>query len=464
MTRWYPAVLFALLLALLLSGCKLGPDYERPELELPEAFDQQQDEGAALANLAWWDVFDDPHLVELVNVALIENKELAIATARRDEVRARLGFTRADLYPRLDGAAGASRGNSIEQFIPGSGIQENYVIAAEAFYEVDLFGRIRRSTEAAQADLFASEAARQTVVTAVIADVASTYFLLRDVDARYQIAERTLEARTDSTEIIRERFNKGVVPLLDVNQAKVQEADAAASLAALARERVQVANLLSILIGRNPGPILRGATLADQTLPPAVPAGLPSELLERRPDLKAAEQTLAAQTARIGVAEALRWPSLSLTGSIGLISNDLSDLLDGNDIWSVDASLFAPLFNAGRNKRRVEIEQARAEQALNQYELTVLVAFGEVENALAAISTLADEYTARFEQLTAARSAATLSRARYDGGVSSYLEVLDSERSLFSAELSASLVRRAQLVAVVDLYKALGGGWDAADI
>ena len=449
-------------LALVLAGCKLGPDYQRPELDLKESYDHELDEGAALANLPWWQVFDDPDLIELINLALVENKELAIATARRDEVRARLGFTQADLYPQLDGAFGATRGNSPNLFSPDPGTGNNFVLAAEAFYEVDLFGRVRRSTEAAQADLFASEANRQTVVTAVIADVASTYFLLRDIDARYEIAERTLRTRQDSTNIIRERFNKGIVPVLDVNQAEIEEADSAATLAALARQRVQTENLLSILVGRNPGPVLRNRSLNDQTLIPTVPVGLPSELLERRPDLKAAEQQLAAQTARIGVAEALRWPSLSLTGTIGLASDDLSDLLDADDLWSVDASLFAPLFNAGRNKRRVEIEKAIAEQALNNYELTVLSAFAEVEDALAAINHLRDEYDARQMQVTAARSAATLSRARYDGGVTSYLEVLDSERSLFTAEIAASQVRRAQLVSVVDLYKALGGGWDAA--
>lgn len=455
-------LVFLALLVGTLTGCKLGPNYERPELGEPGNFVQDLDEGAALANLPWWQVFDDPDLVSLINLALVENKELAIATARRDEVRARLGVARADLYPQLDGTFGASRGNNQDLLNPGGEISSNYVLAAEAFYEVDLFGRVRRSTEAAQADLFASEANRQTVVTAVIADVASTYFLLRDLDARYAIAERTLKTRQDSTNIIRERFDKGIVPILDVNQAEIEEADSAAILAAIERQQVQTENLLSILVGRNPGPILRNRSLTDQTLIPDVPTGLPSELLERRPDLRAAEQELAAQTARIGVAEALRWPSLSLTGTIGLVSDDLSDLLDGDDLWSVDANLFAPLFNAGRNARRVEIEKARAEQALESYELSVLAAFAEVEDALAAIRTLRDEYAARQMQLTAARSAATLSRARYDGGVTSYLEVLDSERSLFSAENAASQVRRAQLVSIVDLYKALGGGWDAA--
>ncbi len=451
-----------LLSALLtLSGCKLGPNYERPELGPPEDFAQQLNEGAAIANLGWWELFDDPRLVELINVALEENNELAIATARVEEVRARLGFTRADYYPQLDGVLQGGRGNTQEQFIPGSGIQNQYVLSAQAFYEVDLFGRVRRSNEAAKADLLATEAARQTVITAVVADVATNYFLLRDLDARYEIAARTLRTRQDSTNIIRERFNKGIVPRLDVNQAEIQEADSAASLAGLERARIQAENLLSILIGRSPGPILRGRSLNDQTLAPEVPAGLPSELLERRPDLRQAEQELAAQTARIGVAEALRWPSLTLTGSIGLLSDEFSDLLDADDIWAVDASLLAPLFAGGRNKRRVDIEVARTEQLMEAYELAVLTAFGEVEDALAAIRTLEDEYAARLMQLTAARSAATLSRARYDGGVTSFLEVLDSERSLFNAEIAVSQVRRAQLVSVVDLYKALGGGWNA---
>ena len=459
MKQW----LWSVLVTVALGGCMLGPDYQRPDLDIPVAFEEQVEEGAALANTAWYRIFDDPRLVELINLALQENRELAIATARRDAVRAQLGFTRADLYPRIGGVAGAGRGNLQERILPGSGAPDRYVLAAEASWEIDIFGRIRRATEAARADLLASEAARQTVVTAVIADVASTYFLLRDLDARYAIAERTLKTRQDSTRIIRERFSRGVAPFLDVNQAEIEEATSAAALAAIDRQRTEVENLLSVLVGRNPGNIVRGRSLDDQTLVPKVPAGLPSELLERRPDLKSAEAVLAARTARIGVAEALRWPSLSLTGSIGLVSEDLSRLLDADDLWSVDATLLAPLFTGGKNKRRVEIARARMEQALAAYELTALNAFAEVENALSAIRTLEDEYQARQMQLTAARSAAALSRARYDGGVTSYLEVLDSERSLFSAELAASEVRRAQLVSLVDLYKALGGGWDAAE-
>lgn len=444
----------------LLAGCVLGPDYQRPEIETPAQFEQRVADGASIANMPWWQLFRDEQLRRLITIALEENKDLAIATARVEETRARLGFVRADQYPRLDGAAGVGRGNTAEQFIPGAGVQDSYVLSAQLSFEVDLFGRLRRQSESAQQELLASEEARRTVLTSLIADVASTYFLIRDLDERRDIAGRTLAARRGSTRIIRERFNKGTIPKIDVNQAQIQEADSAAQLASLERQAIQAENLLSILLGRNPERIGRGDTIKDQIIPPAVPAGLPSELLERRPDVRAAERSLAAQTARIGVAEALRFPSLTLTASAGLASSELSDLTDSDaNIWDLGANFFAPLFNAGQNKRRVEVEIARTEQLLGQYELTVLQALREVEDALAAVRTLRDEIAARERQRAAARSAAFLSKARYDGGVTSYLEVLVADTALFDAELAAVAARRAQLVAIVDLYKALGGGW-----
>jgi multidrug efflux system outer membrane protein len=328
-------------------------------------------------------------------------------------------------------------------------------------FEVDLFGKLRRQTESARQELLASEEARRTVLTSLISDVASTYFLLRDLDQRRDIAARTLASRRDSTRIIRERFNKGTIPKIDVNQAEIQEADAAADLAFLERQVIETENLLSILLGRNPGPIRRGVMVENQIMPPTVPTGLPSELLERRPDVRAAERQLAAQTERIGIAEALRFPSLALTADAGVVSTELNDLTDSSaTIWSIGANFFAPLYNAGRNKQRVEIEIAITEQLVNQYELTVLQAFREVEDALAAVRTLRNELAAREAQRTAARSAAFLSKARYDGGVTSYLEVLIANDSLFQAEIAAVATRRAQLVAIVDLYKALGGGWN----
>ena len=284
--------------------------------------------------------------------------------------------------------------------------------------------------------------------------------LLRDLDARYLIAQRTRDARSESLEIIRARFDRGTVPLLDVNQAEIELAVASAAAAEAERRVAQTEHALSVLLGRKPGSIERGQALQEQVLPPEVPAGLPSELLLRRPDLRVSEAELAAQTARIGVAEAARWPSLSLTGALGLESSELSDLTDsGSDFWSVGAGLFAPVFNAGRNKNRVAAEQARAEQAVLAYQQSVLRAFREVEDSLVAVRTYRDEHAARQVQVTAARSAAMLSRARYDGGVASYLEVLDAERSLFNAELAESASLGAYAGAIIQLYKALGGGW-----
>ena len=449
-------------LALLSGGCTLGPDYERPQTEGYSEWDEAIDSGESIANLQWFEVFQDPQLQALIQVALEENKDLEVATYRIEEARAQLGFVRADQFPRVDGEGSAQRG---EQFfgvnVPGiSGINEQYVLAAQLSFEVDVWGKLRRSTESARAQLLATEEARRVVILTLISDVASTYLLLRDLDDRLVIAERTVESRQESLEIVQARFDKGTVPLIDVNQAEIELADAKAQRAAIERERIQTENLLSILLGRNPRTITRGLALRDQPFPPAVPAGLPSELLERRPDLRQAEYELAAQTARIGVAEALRLPQFNLTGTLGLASNDLDDLFDSDaEIWDIGGSFFGPLFDSGKSKRQVEIEQARTEQLVSRYEQTVQQALREVEDALVAVRTYRAEFEARQQQVLAARSAATLSRARYDGGVTSYLEVLDSERSLFDAELANSATRRARLVSIVQLYKALGGGW-----
>ena len=294
----------------------------------------------------------------------------------------------------------------------------------------------------------------------LVAEVASTYLLLRDLDARVAIAADTLEARKKSTQLIEARFDKGTVPLLDVNQAQIQEATAAAQLASLRRQAREAENLLNVLIGRNPRPIVRGQDIYTEIIAPDVPAGLPSGLLERRPDVRAAEARLAAQTARIGVAQALRIPSVTLTGTAGFASADLSDLLESDaKLWGVGVDILGPIFDAGRRRSQVEVERARTEQALNAYEQSVLQAFQEVEDALAGVRWYREELAAREFQVRAAQSASDLSWARYDGGVTSYLEVLDSDRSLFSAQLAASEVRRLQLVSIVRLYRALGGGW-----
>jgi multidrug efflux system outer membrane protein len=433
----------ALLLAL--GGCAAGPDYERPELEVPETYIQPVEQGESFANTPWWELFADERLQELIRIALEENQDLGIAAARVEEFRAVLGVTRADQFPTVDITATGAQAEGSSNVFPGNlpGIPnekaENYRLSADVFWELDLFGRLRRSTEAARAQLLATEEAQRSITISLVASVASSYMLLRDLDAQFEIARRTESTRTDSLGIIQARFDKGTVPKLDVNQAEIELAVASAAVAAAERAVTQTENALAVLLGRNPGAVPRGQTLEQQTLPPGIPSGLPSELLQRRPDVLASEAELAAQTARIGVAQAARWPSLSLTGALGFESDDLSILTDsGSDFWNAGLGIVQPLFNAGRNKSRVEIEEARTEQALLAYEQTVQRAFREVEDALVAVRTYRAEHEARRSQVAAARSAATLSRARYDGGVTSYLEVLDTERSLFNAELTES--------------------------
>jgi multidrug efflux system outer membrane protein len=447
------------------ASCAMGPDYERPQVEVPENYQASAVPGASFANLEWWELFDDPELIDLVKIALVNNKELAIAMSRIEEARASLGFVRADQFPNLGAEAGAARGNTIlGSNTPGS-INESFVLAANLSFEVDLWGKLRRSTESARAELLATVEARNVVTITLISDVASFYLLLLDLDARIEIAHRTEITREESLRIIQARFDKGVVPLIDVNQAQIELGDAIAESAALERQRGLAENSLSVLLGQNPGPISRTNQSVESTVTiPEIPAGLPSELLERRPDVRQASQQLAAQTARIGVAEAMRFPSLSLTGTLGLASDDLSGFLSSeNKVWGISANLFGPIIDAGRNKSRVEAEIARTEQLLSNYQLTVLRSFQEVEDALIEIRTYLAEADAREAQVVAATSAATLSRARYDGGVTSYLEVLESERSLFRAELLASSTRREQVVSIVSLYKALGGGWSTEE-
>jgi multidrug efflux system outer membrane protein len=452
------AVLIALTAGM--AGCMLGPDYQQPEVEIPDRFTQETQSGEAIAGVEWWDLFSDADLLELINLALEENKELAIAVSRIEEARARYGFTRADILPKANAGAGVARGNPFGVAIPGANTIDVYSISAQASWEIDIFGKLRRSNEAARADLLATEEARRAVTIALIADVASAYLALRDFDRRLEISKRTLESRTKSLDLVTARFEKGTRPLIDVNQAQIQEADAQAQIAFFERSVIESENLINILVGRNPENILRRSTGEMNLAPPSVPAGLPSELLERRPDVRQAAQTLAAQTARVGIAEALRFPSLTLTGTLGVASNDLDTLTQSDSkVWNIGTSFFGPIYNAGKNKRRVEIEVAQTEQALKAYELTVLQALREVEDALAGVRTYYDEALARQRQVEAARSARMLSGARYDGGVTSYLEVLESDRSLFTAELSESAVRRDQLVSYVALYKALGGGW-----
>jgi multidrug efflux system outer membrane protein len=448
---------------LLVGGCMVGPDYKRPAMVLPSIYKETASTDRTFANQPWWQLFADKTLDALIEEALANNRDLGVAVSRINEAAAILGVVRANQFPFLDAHASAGRSATSQNVTGGGTIENNFLLSGAASFELDFWGKLRRATEAARADLLSSEASARNVTISLIASVGTSYFLLLDLDDRLRISQRTLKSREDSLAIIRARYDKGTVPELDVNQAEIQAADAQASVAVFERAVRQTENALSVLVGSRPRVIERPSGLAQQTLPFEVPAGLPLDLLDRRPDILAAEQQLASEIARIGVARARRLPSFALTGHFGYASRDLSDLIDSNShSWDLFGSMFAPIFNSGQLKSAEQAQRERAEQARLSYEQAVLNGLRDVDDSLTALRTSRDEHLARVRQLEAARTAARLSRARYDGGLVSYLEVLDSERSLFQAELLESQTRQQQLSGVVGLYRALGGGWPAA--
>ena len=450
-----------LLLIVLLSGCMLGPNFQKPEPETPENYiyaDTLQANADSVLNLKWWELFSDPVLDTLVSYALENNKDMLIAASRVEEVRASLGFIKADIYPRLDLQVSAGRGN-LAGAIKLESASSQYYIAPVLNWEIDFWGKFRRANEAARAQLLASMYSYRTVQISLISEVISTYFMLLDFHQRLEITEHTLASRLHSLDIIQKRYNEGIIPEIDLNQSQIQKEIAAASIPATERLIITTENALSILMGRLPSTIQEGVLLDYQAEPPDIPMGIPSTLLERRPDIVQAEYLFKAQNARIGVAEAMRFPAFNLTGIYGLASQDLTKLTTEGNAWSVSGTLFGPLFNFNKNTLRVEIEEERTKQALLNYENTVLFAFREVEDALVLVDTYKRELAAVQRKFFAAKNANTLSKQRYDQGVTSYLEVLDTERTLFSVELELSGLRQEYYNAYVKLYKALGGGW-----
>ena len=447
----------SLAVSIFLFGCTVGPDFKPPVAETPENYRFGTQQTARAVNLKWWDMFNDPVLYRLVTMALENNRDLKIAVSRIAEARASLGFTRADQYPALDIEAGATTGNF--SGVRSDDTNTNLFIAPVLSWEIDFWGKFRRATESAQAELLASEFALRTVQLSLISEVVGTYYLLLDYHQRLAISQRTLKSRLASLDIIQQRFDEGIIPEIDVNQAQIQKEIAAASIPLYERFIALNENALSTLLGQLPKEIQKGKPLGSQTIPPDIPTGLPSELLNRRPDIAEATALLEAQNAQVGVAEALRYPSISLTGLLGAASSELSSVTSEGGIWSAGGGLFGPIYNFGKNIRRVEIEQERTNQVLYAYENTVLTAFKEVEDALIEIETYRKQVASVSRQQKAAKNANDLARERYDQGVTSYLEFLDAERTLFSVELDLSELRQLYLRAYVKLYKALGGGW-----
>ena len=458
MMRSAGIVLTVLLMLTAVGGCTLGPDFVPPDLTPPGAYRTDVMPATSADDLQWWTLFDDPVLYHLVTTALENNKDVRIAVSRMEEARASLGFTRADQFPQLDLQGGANRGT----FQGGARSETtNYYayIGPALSWEIDFWGKFRRATESARAGLLASEYGVRTVQLALIADVASTYYLLLDYHQRLAISMATLRSRNESLRIIALRFEKGTVPEIDLNQAQIQKETAEEAIPLYERLIAKTENALSVLLGRNPQAISQGDALDRQSLPPDIPAGIPADVLARRPDVAEAMYALQAQTAQIGVAEALRLPAVNLTGLLGVATSEASNIESDGDVWSVGGSLLGPIVDFGKNRSRVEIEEARTRQALYQYEKAVLAAFREVDDALVEIETLKRQTAAIQRRLKAAANANFLSKERYDKGVTSYLEVLDTERTLFNVQLSNSELRQQLFASYVQLYKALGGGW-----
>ena len=449
---------FIIMLVLVLAGCAVGPDFQQPEVEVPVTYRAEILPEQEPADLQWWELFDDPALYSLVRSALDNNRDIRIAISRIAQSRSAVGFTRADQFPSVDISAEATTGN----FNGGkfsSSTNSAYYLAAPLTWEIDFWGKYSRSTEAARAELLASEFGLKSIQLALISDVVISYYKILDFHQRLAISESTLKSRIDSLRIIEQRFDKGIISELDVNQAQIQREVAAAAIPFYERSIAKAENGLSILLGRLPSEIETGQKLSDQQTPPEIPIGLPSQILERRPDISQANYLLKAQTEQIGVAIALRLPAISLTGLLGVASSDLSSISTSGGAWSVGGSLLGPVIDFGKNKSRVEIEEQKTQQALYQYENTVLNAFREVEDALVEIATYKKELAAVDRQQKAAKNANVLSRQRYDKGVSSYLEVLDTERTRFTVELKQSELQQNYRSAYVNLYKAIGGGW-----
>lgn len=457
-------VLVSSLVALALLGCAVGPNYRRPTVETPPSWRFEEKEAREMANTAWWEQFEDPVLNDLIRAALKENKDLKIAAARVEDFMGRAATTRAALFPQVGAGASAGRNRNTESGpSPLSAVVENpadsYQVFLNANWEIDLWGKLRRATEAARADLLATEQARKAVILTLVTSVATAYVNLRDLDQQLDIADRTAKGREESYNLFKLRFEKGVISETELYQAKSEYEQALATVPFLEKNIAQQENFLSLLLGRNPGPIPRGRTV-DEFVLPAVPAGLPSDLLANRPDIRQAEHELIAANARIGVAKSLYFPSISLTGMFGFASADLSNLFNGPaKVWTFAAPLTAPIFTGGAIRGQVKSAEAVQKQALLNYQQSIQASFREVEDALVDQRKSREQLEVQARQLESLRQYARLARLRFDNGYTSYIEVLDAERSLFNVELSLAQTKGTLFQALVNLYKAMGGGW-----
>jgi multidrug efflux system outer membrane protein len=455
----------------LLAGCTVGPKYSRPVVQPPSVYRGSLDPAAApspdsLADLRWFEVFQDERLQELIRTALANNYDLREAVARVDAARANLGITRADQFPNLNASVEMTtlRNSSSGQFALPSAFRRDRTFGTVVLdllsFEVDIWGRLRRATEAARADLLAADENRKAVVTTLVSDVATAYFNLIELDMELEIANRTLTTREESLRLIRIREQGGVATMLDVRQAEQLVYAAAQTIPDIERLIEQTENQISLLVGRNPAEVIRGRALIDQEQPPSVPPGLPSSLLERRPDIRAAEENLVAATAIIGVARAAYFPQISLTGFMGFQSSQLANMFNSSGTyWAFMPQVTQPIFTGGRIKSNVRLSEAQQKLALAQYERAIRNGFREVSDALVEYRKVKEIRLQQEGLVSTLRDRSRLAYMRYRGGVDTLLNALDADRDLFTAELSLAQTRRNELLALVQLYKALGGGW-----
>ncbi len=451
----------ALLAALTLAGCAVGPTYQRPEVPIPAQWQVDIQTANDLANTTWWDQFRDPVLNNLIQTALQENKDVQIAAARVEEFMGRYGVIRSEQFPQVGANADAARTRTSESGSLPSGTNpiNTFQVDLGVSFELDLWGKLRSATEAARAQLLATEEAKRTVILTLVSQLASSYVQLLDLDQQLAVTQATLKIRSESVRINDLRFKAGLISELDYQQAVAEYQNAAVQVPRLERFIGQQENAISLLLGRNPGKISRGVTL-DQLALPQVPGGLPSELLARRPDIQQAEQQLIAANALIGVAKAAFFPSISLTGLFGVASTDLSDLFKGpSKTWQFAGQLAQPIFTGGRLEGQLQAAEAVQQQALLNYQRVIQNAFAEVDDSLIAVSKLREQLKDQVAQVNALQRNVDLATLRYKNGYSDYLTVVDAERNLFTAQLQYVQDQGLLFVTLVNLYKALGGGW-----
>ncbi len=459
----------SLVAGVLLSACAVGPDYQRPRIESPGEWRIDYPKAAEVANTKWWQQFGDPALDQLIETAVRENLDVQAAAARVDQFLGALSTTRSQFFPQFGYSGEASR-NRASQVGPTplpSGTNPNYSLyqaSLNASWQIDLFGRVRRQSEAAQAQVYASEQGRRGVILSIVTATATNYIALRALDRQLEIARATARNYADTKDLFKLRFTGGVVSEVELAQIESQYQLALATIPSLEQQIAAQENLISVLLGRNPAAIPRGKSI-DELAAPAIPAGLPSELLERRPDVLQAEQNLVAANASIGVAKSLYFPSISITGLFGSVSTAAGDFLTGPArTWTVAAALAGPIFTFGGIGGQVRTAEAAQQEAMLFYRSTILNAFRDTSDALVGSIKKREEAEAQARRVRALRDYARLSRLRFDNGVSSYVEVLVAENDLFSAELASVNTQAERYAQLINVYKAMGGGWvDAAD-